>query len=154
MHKVYSSMHAKTLLKDWSTWIDVQSLLYWIGVVAVTFIYLLPQDSLLDATRNYQHDLHNVKYIASCVPSALMRMSPQLLSLFNLVPFLYPSDDCLQCIFSKSVLLWLQQFPEAAVGDAMPLTEVGSRYSLQQWPCASFIHFGHFLHNFEIESTL
>ena len=101
-------------------------------MVVVSFMYPLPQDSLLDATRNYQHDLHNVKCIASCVPSALMRVPPQLLSLFNLVPFFYPSDDCLQRIFSKSVLLWLQQFPEAAVGDPMPLTEVGSSHPLQQ----------------------
>ena len=94
------------------------------------YLYPLPQESLLDATRNYQHDLHNVKYIASCVPSALMGISPQLHSLFNLVPFFYPSDDCLQRIFSQSVLLWLQQFTETAVGDPMPVAEVGSTHSL------------------------
>ena len=70
-----------------------------------------------------------------------MGISPQLHSLFNLVPFFYPSDDCLQRIFSQSLLLWLQQFPEAAVGDPMPLVEVGSTHPLWLWPFASFTAF-------------
>ena len=44
--------------------------------------------------------------------------------MFNPVPFLPPSDECLHQIFSRSVLLWLQQFPESAVGDAEVLAEV------------------------------
>lgn len=80
----------------------------------------------MDATRNYQHDLHNVRYIASCEPSGLRGMSSRLSSVFNLVPFLPPSEDCLQRIFSQSVLLWLQQFPDTAVGDPELLAEVGT----------------------------
>ena len=82
------------------------------------------QESLMDLTRNYQHHLHNVRYIASCTPSGLPRIPSQFHRSFNPVPFIPPSDECLHQIFSKSVLLWLQQFKESAIGDPEHLAEV------------------------------
>ncbi len=86
--------------------------------------YAASQGSLPDYSRNYQHDLHNVRYIASCTPIGFSRLSSRLGGTFHPILFLPPSDECLQQIFSRSVLVWLQQFPETATGETELLAEV------------------------------
>ena len=87
--------------------------------------FALQHNHLIDVSRNYSHSLNNVHYIASCTPREYWKLPHQLSSSFNPVPFLPPSDNTLHCIFSSSVLQWLQQFPDSAFGgDPLPLAEV------------------------------
>ena len=97
----------------------------------------IDQDSLPDFTRNYQHDLHNVHFISSCVPGGYWRLPLQFSRSFNPLPFLPPSDEHLQRVCSQNVLLWLQQFPTTAIGDPEPLAQVNTCTYLAIHICAS-----------------
>ncbi len=91
------------------------------------------QGSFPDFSRNYQHNLHSIRYIASCTPSGFSQVLSRLGRTFNPVPFLSPSDESLQQIFSRSVLMWLQQFPESATGNTELLAEVTITVCLNQY---------------------
>ena len=80
---------------------------------------------LPDTTRAYTHSLNNVRYIVSCVPGDYWGLPHQFSRSFNPVPFLPPTDDFLQRVFCRSVLQWLLQFPDTALGgDPQPLAKV------------------------------
>lgn len=79
---------------------------------------------LYDYSRNYQHTLNNVRFISSCTPEEYLRLPIEFSRAFNPVPFIPPSDECLKHIFSRSVLLWVQQFPESSMGDPDIFAEV------------------------------
>ena len=98
--------------------------------VLETVRFAISQGVLLDLTRNYQHDLHSVRYIGSCTPQGFAHVVPSLGGLLNPLPLLPPSDEALQQVFSRSVLLWLQQFPAATIGDAEFLAEVSGSVSV------------------------
>ena len=89
--------------------------------------YAIQQHQLVDFSRSYSHSLNNVHYITSCTPGEYWKLSHQLSHSFNPVPFLPPSDECLHKVFSRSVLYWLEQFPDSATGgDPEPLAKVRS----------------------------
>lgn len=102
--------------------------------------YAASQGSLPDYSRNYQHDLHNIRYIASCTPSGFSRVSSRLARTFHPVPFLPPSAECLQQIFSRNVLIWLQQFPESATGETELLAEVPMLCTDALTPCCLSVY--------------
>ena len=79
---------------------------------------------LYDYSRNYQHTLNNVRFISSCTPEEYLKLPIEFSRAFNPVPFIPPSDDCLKNIFSRSVLVWVQQFPESSMGDPEVFAEV------------------------------
>lgn len=79
---------------------------------------------LYDYSRNYQHTLNSVQFICSCTPEEYLRLPIGFSRAFNPVPFLPPSDECLKQIFSRSVLLWAQQFPESSMVDPDATAEV------------------------------
>lgn len=82
------------------------------------------QKALADTARNFRHDLHGVRFLASCTPDTLPSMFPLLGSVFAPVPLLPLSDEALHRMFSRSIQLWLQQFPTESVGDQEALSEV------------------------------
>ena len=87
--------------------------------------FAIQQHHLVDFSRGYTHSLNNVRYIASCTPWEYWKLPRQFSRSFNLVPFLPPSDDYLHQVFSRSVLHWLQQFPDTGTGgDPEPLAKV------------------------------
>ena len=86
--------------------------------------FAVDQKQLVELQRDYRHMLNNVRYIASSVPGEFWRLPIQLCHSFNLVPFFPPSDAHLQRVFSQSVLLWLQQFPDTTLGDPESLSSV------------------------------
>ncbi len=81
---------------------------------------------LYDYSRNYLHTLSDTRFISSCTPEEYWKLPNKFSRVFNSVPFLPPSDDCLKQIFSSSVLQWLQEFSDNALGNAEILAEVGS----------------------------
>lgn len=80
---------------------------------------------LYDYSRNYLHNLSEARFISSCTPEEYWKLPNKFSRVFNSVPFLPPSDDCLKQIFSNSVLQWLQEFPDNSIGNAEALAEVG-----------------------------
>ncbi len=79
---------------------------------------------LYDYSRNYLHTLSEARFISSCTSEGYWKLSNKFSRVFNPVPFLPPSDDCLKQIFSSSVLQWLQAFPDNSVGNTEALAEV------------------------------
>lgn len=79
---------------------------------------------LHDYSRNYLHTLNEAKFISSCTPDEYWRLPVEFSRAFNPVPFLPPSNECLRQIFSRNVLLWLQEFPETSIGDPETFAEV------------------------------
>lgn len=87
--------------------------------------YAVQQHQLVDLSRSYRHSLNSTNYITSCTPWEYWKLPHQFSHSFNLVPFLPPSDRCLHEVFRRSVLPWLQQFPDSATGgDPEPLAKV------------------------------
>ena len=86
--------------------------------------FVVAHHQLFDYSRDYSHTLNEVRFISSCTPEEFWRLPIKFLRSFNSVPFLPPSDDCLKQIFSNSVLLWLQEFPETSIGEPETLAEV------------------------------
>ena len=81
---------------------------------------------LYDYSRNYLHTFNEARFICSCTPEEYWRLPIEFSRAFSSVPFLPPSDSCLKQIFSRSVLLWLQGFPDASIGDPEIFAEVST----------------------------
>ena len=86
--------------------------------------FVATHHQLFDYSRDYLHTLNEVRFISSCTPEEFWRLPIKFSRAFNSVPFLPPSDDCLKQIFSSSVLLWLQEFPESSIVEPEIFAEV------------------------------
>lgn len=87
--------------------------------------FAVQQHQLIDFSRSYHHSLNNMRYIASCTSWEYWKLPHRFSHNFNPIPFLAPSDDCLHQVFCCSVLQWLKQFPDTAIGgEPEPLAEV------------------------------
>ena len=80
--------------------------------------------SLIEMSRNYRHDLHNIRFLASCTPDTLGDVFPLVGAVFNPVPFLPLSDTALYQVFAGNVQMWAQQFPSDSIGDQKALSMV------------------------------
>lgn len=84
---------------------------------------VISQSSVMDTHRHcYQHPLYSTSIIASHTPQH--QLNDRLLNKMIIVPLFHITNKSLHKIMYKSVLFWLQQFPEAAVNDTSLLASV------------------------------
>ena len=93
------------------------------GVGCQQLIYqVLSQCSVMDTQRSYQHALYNTSVIASHTPQH--QLNDRMMNKMIIVP-LYPiTNKSLHKVMYKSIMFWLQQFPETAVNDISLLARV------------------------------
>ena len=96
------------------------------GVGCQQLIYqVLSQCSVMDTQRSYQHALYNTSIIAGHTPQH--QLNDRMVNKMIIVP-LYPiTNHGLHKIMYKSIMFWLQQFPETSVNDVSLLARVSGR---------------------------
>jgi len=90
---------------------------------------VLSQSCVMDThCRSYQHPLYNTSIIASYTPQH--QLIDRLVNKMIIVP-LYPiTNKSLHKIMCKSIMFWLQEFPETAVNDISLLANVSRSVSV------------------------
>lgn len=93
------------------------------GVGCQQLVYqVLSQCSVMDTQRSYQHALYNTSVIVSHTPQH--QLIDRVINKMIIVP-LYPiTNNSLHKIMYKSIMFWLQQFPETSVNDVSLLARV------------------------------
>lgn len=84
---------------------------------------VVSQSSVMDTHRScYQHPLYNTSIIVSHTPQH--ELNDRLVNKMMIVPLYRITNKSLHKIIYKSIIFWLQQFPESAVNDVSLLANV------------------------------
>ena len=84
---------------------------------------VLSQRYVMDTQRSrYQHPLYNTSIIVSHTPQH--QLNDRMVNKMIIVPLYHINNNSLHKIMYKSILFWLQQFPETAVNDVSLLASV------------------------------
>ena len=92
---------------------------------------VLSQSCVMDTQRScYQHPLYNTSVIASHTPQH--QLNDRMVNKMIVVPLHPITNNGLHKIMYKSIMFWLQQFPETAMNDVSLLASVSGQliYSL------------------------
>lgn len=86
---------------------------------------VLSQSSVMDTQRScYQHPLYNTSIIASHTPQH--QLNDRLVNKMIVVPLYCITNNGLHKIIYKSIMFWLQQFPDTAVNDTSLVANVSA----------------------------
>lgn len=84
---------------------------------------VLSQSSVMDTQRScYQHPLYNTSVIASHTPQH--QLDDRLMNKMITVPIYRITNKSLHKIMCKSIMFWLQKFPEATISNVSLLASV------------------------------
>ena len=96
------------------------------GASCQQLIYqVLSQSSIMDTQgRSYQHPVYNTSIIASHSPQH--KLNNRLVNKMIIVPLHRITSNGLHKIIYKSLMFWLQQFPETVINDVPLLANVSN----------------------------
>lgn len=86
---------------------DGQSFLNICHPVLEVIQHLVSHYMIADSSRNWSEKHLNIKYLASCTPEGYWNIPAKITSKMCVLPFLPPSNECLQQVLSHSLQLWL-----------------------------------------------